>query len=222
MRINPSENESVPSRLQNVQTNESMMQIKGKVIKYWHFVLGYMKNPVDVFQQGKNEFGNGMITAILFAVIAGVCQFAIQTNKDVSFLTVVSETALFLIIGVAIASTSLFVINKLFSAELSFKKMVGIYGTHMIASLILVCVTYILILVNFIAFGSALLVVLTSYTIFLLPLYILTRLLSEHATNIDPLYSYVSYIVMFSILYSIYLHIVTDRGVTIFFSNFLS
>lgn len=199
-----------------------MKRMKGKAIKYWNFVLGYMKNPVNVFQQDQNEFGNGVMTTILFAVIAGICQFAIQTQEGASFLTVVSETALFLMIGVAIASTSLFVINKLFSAELSIKAIIGIYGTHMIASLILVCITYILILVNFTAFGSMLLIVLTTYTIFLLPLYILSKLLSQHATNMDPLYSYISYIVMFAILYSIYLHAVTDQGISIFFSNFFS
>jgi hypothetical protein len=210
------ENKRSRVRQSRERPNMGVEKVKGTLIAYRKYFTHYFKKPVDVFLQNENEYLNGVITIVIFALLTGISYFGLRDSFDSiesSFFQVVSETFLFIVVSTFIALLSLYVINKLFGPELELQNIIGIYGTHLFPIIVLVLLSNVFILMNLIVFGNVLLVVAVLYAIFILPLYLLTKLLAQQATNIDPHYSFISYIIVFSILFSAYLLLATDLNI---------
>ena len=128
-----------------------------------------------------------------------------EASYEPSFTSVIGSSLLFVFISTAIIIGSLFLTIKFLGSEHSFKSITGIYGTHLIPSTFLVLISFILLLLKAYTYSNFLLSFALLFSFFIIPLYILIKLLTKEEGGIDPLYCVLAYIVIFGIAFSIYL-----------------
>ncbi|WP_148085383.1 hypothetical protein [Filibacter tadaridae] len=210
-----SENQQIEMRTSRVQPNENVEKVKGSLQAYWNYLLRYLKKPTEAFRRAEGEFIFDVVTLALFALFIGIVNYALKSSHDsatLSFVSIVSDTFFFIAFGMLIVLISLYLINKFLGAELTLKTLTGIYGTQLIPLLALSLLTFVLILIKSVVIGNVLLLAIVLYAIFVLPLYLLTRLLATTSSNLDPHYSFISYLILFTLLFSFYLRVILDKG----------
>lgn len=202
------------SRKYNQQPNEHIERIKNASKKYWNYFLNYLKKPSLALKQGEKEFLNGILNIAIMAFIIGLVLFTflksvtssfLEASYELSFTAVMGSSLLYVFISTVIIIASLFLTIKYLGSEHSFKSIAGIYGTHLIPSTVLVFISFILLLLKAYTYSNFLLSFALLFAFFIIPLYILIKLLTKEEAVIDPLYCVLAYIVMFGIAYSIYL-----------------
>lgn len=198
----------------SLQSNKYIERVKIASKMYWNYFLNYLKHPSLVLKQGEKEFSNGIINIVIMAFFVGLILFTfmkrvpfpfLDTSYEPSFSSVMGSSLLFVIISTAIIIGSLFLTIKFLGSEHSFKSIAGIYGTHLISSTFLVLIAFILLLLKAYTYSNFLLSFALLIAFFIIPLYILIKLLTKEEGVIDPLYCVITYIVIFGIAFSIYL-----------------
>ena len=198
----------------DLQSPKYIERVKSASEMYWDYFLNYLKHPSLAFKQGEKEFLKGLINIVTLAFIIGLFLFtfikdvtssSLEALSEPSFASVIGSTLLFVFISTAIIIASLFLTIKFLGSEHSFKSIAGIYGTLLIPSTFLVLISYILLLVKAYTYSNFLLSFALLFAFFIIPLYILIKLLAKEEEVIDPLYCVVAYIVVFGIAFSVYL-----------------
>lgn len=196
-----------------LQSNEYVNRVKVASIMYWNYFLNYLKHPSLALKQGEKEFSNGIINIGVMAFFVGLLLFTsmkrlplpvLVASYELSFTSVIGSSLLFVFISTVIIIASLFLTIKYLGSEHSFKSIAGIYGTHLIPSTFLVLISFILLLLKAYTYSDLLLSIALLFAFFVVPLYILIKLLTKEEAGIDPLYCVIAYIVVFGIAYSIY------------------
>ncbi|WP_186672571.1 hypothetical protein [Sporosarcina sp. BP05] len=176
--------------------------------------MNYLKHPSLVLKQGEKEFSNGIINIGIMAFFMGLILFTFmkrapfpfhEASYEPSFISVVGGCLLFVVISTVIIVGSLYLTTKFLGPEQSFKSFIGIYGTHLIPSTFLVLIAFILLLLKAYTYSNFLLSFALLFSFFVIPLYILIKLLTQEVGGIDPLYCVIAYIVTFGIAFTIYL-----------------
>lgn len=121
-----------------------------------------------------------------------------------------SNSLLLILFITALVIGSLLLTTKFLGPDQTFKNIVGIYSTHLIPSTFLVVIALVLILLKAYVFGNLLLSFALIIAFFIVPLYILIKLLPQEESALDPLYCVIVYIVIFGIAFSIFLSVVGD------------
>jgi len=198
----------------NQQPNEYIERVKNASKTYWNYFLNYLRQPSLALKQGEKEFLNGILNIVTMAFILGLFLFTsmkrvpssfFEASYEPSFTSVIGSSLLFVFISTAIIIASLFLTIKFLGSEHSFKSIAGIYGTHLIPSTFLVLISFILLLLKAYTYSNFLLSFALLFAFFIIPLYILIKLLTKEEDGIDPLYCVLAYIVIFGIAFSIYL-----------------
>ncbi|MBO0589710.1 hypothetical protein [Sporosarcina sp. E16_8] len=199
-----------------LQSTKYIEKVKDASNKYWNYFLNYLKHPSLALKQGEKEFSNGLITSVIMAFIIGLVLFTfmkrvpspfLDASYELSFTSVIGSSLLFVFISTVIIIASLFLTIKYLGSEHSFKSIAGIYGTQLIPSTFLVLISFILLLLKAYTYSNFLLSFALLLAFFVVPLYILIKLLTKEEAGIDPLYCVIAYIVVFGIAFSIYLYL---------------
>ena len=198
----------------SLQSNEYIKRVKIASKMYWNYFLNYLRHPSLALKQGEKEFSNGIINIGTMAFFIGLLLFTfmkrvplpfLEASYEPSFISVIGSSLLFVFISTVIIVGSLFLTIKFLGPEHSFKSIIGIYGTHLIPSTFLVLISFILLLLKAYTYSNFLLSFALLFSFFIIPLYILIKLLTQEEGGIDPLYCVIAYIVTFGIAFSIYL-----------------
>jgi hypothetical protein len=209
----------------DTQSNEHFEKIKAAAKMYWRYFLTYLKQPSAVLKLGEKEFLHGIITIILMAVFVGLFLFKrvtlsfLDSSYELSFFAVMGSSLLFVFISTAIVIASLFLTTKFLGTDQSFKRIAGIYGTQLIPSTFLVVLALFLLFLKAYAYSNFLLSFALLFAFFIIPLYILIKLLTQEEALIDPLYCVIAYVVIFGIAFSLYLILLGDSLMGIFVSH---
>lgn len=201
------------------QPNPMLEQFKGTVEDYGRYFLKYAKNPSAVFRNPQEEFFNGLTTFLLLVFVAGISYFSLEPAGE-TFVPFLGQTLLYFVVHAAIIIISLYTVSRFFGPELSIKKFIAIYGTHLIPAAVIGVLALLLIQLDFAAYGIVLLALsATYYTLFILPLYLIVKLLSTRTSLIDPLYAYLSYIAMAGILHTFFIKFAVEKDLALFIQS---
>ena len=214
----------------NVKSSIQIEKVKEQSKMYGSYFMHFVKQPSSIFVRGEREFTNGIISIILVSILVALTLYTFVNNfaratlgnfgdlfmnnySGPSFMSVFGSTFLFTLASIALVIASLFAISKLFGPAKSFKEIVSIVGAHLTPVIIVGVVALLLILLKSNTYGSVLLSVVIIFTVFVLPLYLISALISKQPRGVDPLYGYVLYIVLFSIVFSIFVSVLADSTV---------
>lgn len=217
--------ESIAPANETIKPNPHIENIKGKSKLYFNYFMQYLKTPSHVYNKGEEEFLNATISAILLAVLIGLSYFTIASSNPydiytTSFFSVFGNILIFSIASIGLVLFTLTLINHFFGPQHSFKIIVSLYGGHLPPVILLGLVSMLFMLLKLFTFGSITLVIIFAFAIFVLPLYLISLLLTHKSSNVDPLYGFVIYLVTISILFAVFMTILADSSVSNHLSNF--
>lgn len=215
--------ESVASRTRPAKPNVHIENIKSKTKIYSAYFIQQLKKPSHSHIHVESEFRSSLASIILFTALVAISLFLfskdLYMNNPPNFLSFFMESFLltFLIIGLVILST--FLISNFFGPQHSFKAIITFYGGQLSASIILVTASIFLMLVESFTYGNAILTICIVFSLFILPLYVMTFLLTKNHSGVDPLYGFILYIATFTILLILFVTIVGNSKITEYFNH---
>lgn len=214
-----------PTPVTSTGTNDSMDKVMETSKAYGAFFTQYLKQPSLIFSKATDEFKNGLISIAVVAVLLSLAFYHMikvdYYGMGSSFLSVAGNALFVIIIFIGIIVSILFVINKFFGENLTFKEITTIYGAHMSPVIILTGVTLLLVVARSLAFGSILLFITMSLITVIVPMYLISSLLTRQSKGTDPLYGFLIYIVSVGISFFIVFAIFVDSVVNQFFGFFM-
>ncbi len=213
-----------------VEPNQHVEKVKVTSKQYWNYYLQYLKKPGSIVEQPAGQFVNALITLGLFALFFSL---AIYKNLSValgpmgdyngffgssqsfmpSYFSILFSTVLTLGTIFILAAACVYLVNKFAGPDESFKRIVTIFGTLMVPSLALVIIAYVLLLISSMTFGNILLIASFSLAVSIMPLYLITALLKKATKPFDSYYAYLSYIVLFTVGFTIIITVFLDSTV---------
>ncbi|MFS0576587.1 hypothetical protein AB1K83_13195 [Sporosarcina sp. 179-K 3D1 HS] len=218
----------VPVNLEHVTATETIAQaqlepnvhvekLKAQSKMYGSYFMQQLKKPSRSFQEGQEEFTNALISIILFCVLtAGAIYTMIRSVVsgfvEVPFLSTIINNMAFTLVLIALALISLFTINKFFGSQLTLKSIASLYGAHLSLLLVTAAAAFLFMLMKSYTFGNVALALTVLLAIFILPLYLISTLLTQKPTGLDPLYGFFLYLVLFLILFAIFVTIMADSA----------
>src|SRR5690625_1049943 len=213
------------------QANESVEKIKEVSSAYGSFFTHYLKRPADSFNNSENQFINGLINLSIIGVFLAITMHRLISNlinevgygfvEGPSFFSTFFSIIITFAIVTAIIITILFVVNKIFGTLASFKEIVAIFGVHMTLVVAIAALALILSIVKANTFAFILIMITVMLVFSVIPLYIISYLLSKEPKNLDPLYGYLIYIVGVSITFAIVMSIFLDSTIGNFINDTL-
>lgn len=226
---NAPQNEYTVNTQQTVQPGEPNVhveKVKETSKQYWSYYLRYLKNPTAILQSG-HEFINGIISIVIFALLSSITVYTLVVQifkatmggfaelllEDVNWFSTIASSFFFTLLSMAIVVVSMFLITKFFGPDFSFKTIITHYGALLNGAIVVLVAGLLLILVKAFVFASILIIAASAIATLVVPLYLMGRYLTQRATTIDPFYSYILYIVVFSILTAIVGGIIMDSTI---------
>lgn len=208
-----------------IESNPHIENIKDKSKLYFNYFIKYLKNPSHIYQKDENEFINGIISIVLLATLIGFSFFTLVHNNaydiyNTSFFSIFGSLFMFSIISIGLVLLTLLLINNFFGPQHSFKSIISLYGGHLSPVILLGVVSLLLLFLKSFTFGSIILIIAFLFSVFILPLYLISFLLTKKSNSADPFYGFIIYIMTFSILLSIFTIILADSTISNYLSDF--
>ncbi|MFD1031896.1 zinc ribbon domain-containing protein [Metaplanococcus flavidus] len=211
---------SAPVYQAPTEPNQHVEKVKATSKQYWNYFLQYVKNPGSIVEQQAGQMVNALITLGIFALIFSLAIYknlstALQpfnemggffgTSESImpSYFSVLFTTVFSLGVIFALAAACVYLVNKFAGPDASFASVVTMFGTLTVPSVVLVVAAYLLLLIESLVFGNILLLISLSLTVSMMPMYLITVLLKKSSKAIDSFYAYLSYIVLFSVSFTI-------------------
>lgn len=202
-----------------MQQNAHVEKVKETSKVYWSYYLQYLKSPSRIFANQEREFVNSLISIGLFAVLVALAAYNAAPRTGLSgvfrelgpsFPTILVSTVISMGIFLGVVTLAMFLINKFFGPDYSYRSIISTYGAHMAPVLLLTAVSLLLLILKSYVAGNVLLMIALCINFVILPLYIIAKLLNRQSRIIDPLYGFLSYMILVGILFSIVFAILAD------------
>lgn len=224
----------VPSA--HTPTNDSFEKVKDASAAYWTYFVDFLKQPSLTFSKRPKEAQNGVISIVLAILFFSVTLYNIIKAplydipagfstyiEGPSFFSVVGNSLFSLAMIIAIIISILFLINKFFGdGQLTFVDMTSIYGAHMTPFIVFNIAILLLAVINSLTYATVLLSLSFLLITFIVPLYLISHLLTKQSSVIDPFYGYITYIVASGIAFYVITSIFVDTIINQFLGNFFS
>lgn len=200
-------------------TNDSLERVKETSRAYGGFFMNYVKHPSQVFTKKSSELTNGLISIGIMVVIT-LLTFNILIKNQLggfsgygpSFMSIFFNGLFGMAIVLGIVITLLFLINKLFGTDSTYKDVVSIFGAHMTPVIVVSALAFLLAIFKSNTFAAFLLFLVLMLIVSIVPLYLISSLLTRRPKGIDPLYGYLLYILAFIITFMIVMSIMIDSA----------
>ena len=205
------------------EPNMYIENTKQKSKLYFKYFMQHLKEPSLAKNQGEIQYSNGLISICLLAILIGLSFFtAIGTAVFYapSFFSIFIGILFFSLASMALVVVTLWLINNFFGPQYSFKSIISLYGGHLSPVLLVGVASLLLMLLKSYTFGSLSLILVFIFSISLLPLYLISVLLTKKSSSVDPLYGYVIYIAAFSIFFMIFTVILADSTIGSLLNDF--
>ncbi|MFC5604264.1 hypothetical protein [Sporosarcina koreensis] len=212
----------VDATVVNAESNVHLENVGNLTKEYWSYFVQHLKHPSLSLTTKNDEFRNGFISLLLYAIIFGLSFFtalkgmaleSIGADGSPSFSSVFLNVAGFVAICIAIISFGLFIIGKNFGPAYPFKQTLTLYGAHSLPAIVIVAVALFLLLMKSYWYGIFLLILSFIYILMLSPGYVISVLLSKKPKGIDPLHGYAAYTVFVIILFGLLFKLLVDSTV---------
>lgn len=189
--------------------NETLDRLKDESKEYWSYFTYYLKQPSQIFTNYESEFKNGMINLIIMVITLAFSTYFLFRNFIVSagmgyidsvpFFPIFGNTLLYIVLFIALVIAILFVVNKLFSSDYSFKSIVSIFNGHLSLAVVISVAALLLLLIKANFIGMILITLVIGLALTSMPVYVISSLLTKKSKAIDPFYGYLIYVVAIAI-----------------------
>ncbi|WP_404405058.1 hypothetical protein [Jeotgalibacillus malaysiensis] len=206
--------------------NPTIEKAKHTSRNYLNYIKTFIKNPSHIFNTGEQQFLNGLISLILFTVLFAAMPYLIvrQVASTVgffsfsefsginapSFFEVFIQAFFVIAIFLLIVTASLYVVNKGFGREDSFKSIISYYGTHLILPILLAAGSIITLFTSMYRLTTVLLGVSFLLALAMIPFYMISSLVTKKSKTTDPVFAVAIYIILSGIAMIFYADAVSE------------
>lgn len=225
----PLPNHQIPT-----EPNVHLDKVKETSKQYWTYFLQHLKKPSLIFNHAENSFINAIISIVILSLLVSL---SIYKNMSLvmqpfsgndfevgsmapSFIKLFVSSTLILSIILLLSISIIYIISKFFGPEVPFKNIISIIGTLTIPFILLNTVAYILLFIDSLVIGNAILSISILLCLFVMPLYVISTLLSKQSKSLDALYAFLIYIVLFPIGLSIIISVFVDSTIGKYLTEF--
>lgn len=188
------------------EENDAVERVKDASNAYFAYFMNFLKK-ADHEEVEESDWLNGLITIIVTVLIFSFAHQKFMSDM-LSFGGLFGDSSLgfkhwantffFVLVSMGLAYLLIFLVKKFFSSlEMSFLKLLSIYGAYMIPVLPMSFLALLFALVGI----DKLAIFLVYFTLFsmilLVPLFIVTHILFNHSKGLAAFYAYLLYIVGF-------------------------
>jgi hypothetical protein len=192
------------------QTTDYAEKLSALFKGYGQYFWKHLKQPGEVFTYGKKEFANAMGTIGMLSVFVGLAIFICMREIESPSLSMIGSAMAYVLVTTLIVVGSLYVTTMFLGPEQSIKNLISLYGTHLIPSTALVVIAFLFLLLKINILGNLLLLFALLFALFIVPLYIVVKLLSLDVVTLDPLYSVAVYLIISGVISYISLAVFGD------------
>ena len=213
--------------------SETMEKVKDTTKMYSTYFMKHLKRPSLIFSSREESFKYGLTNIVITTVLIALIFYMLINNfvqstfgyydgmgigdaltnsyaVGPSFLSVFSYTIIFALISIAIVVFILFLINHLFGTAYSIKEIVSIYGAHLTSVIVLGLVAFLLVILKSNIVGGYIWLLVISLVLSIIPVYLISSLLTRRSKSIDPVYGYLLYLISVGIAFIIIFSIIID------------
>lgn len=213
----------IATRAQSNKPNIHLENLKRRLKNYSAYFIQKLKKPSHTYNHGETEFTSSFVSIILFIVLLTISSFIFTRNlywsNPPSFLSFFMEALLLTFFMILIVIVSLFLINNFFGPQHSFKTIICYFGAQLSPLIIGVAISMLLMLVKSFTYGNIFLSICIIFGLFILPLHVISIILSKKESFADPLYGFILYIVTFTILFILFISIVGVSTISGYFDH---
>lgn len=209
--------------------NLHVEKVKETSKQYWTYFLEYLKKPSAILESYDKNFVNALITFAIFSLLTALSindiigyfigpvdefgsMFAQESFKP-SFVKILLYAVIALGVVFALSIGSLYAISKFFGPQTQFKPLVSMFGTYLIPMSLVMLAAFLLLLIDSRGIGSTLFGLGLLFSIFIMPLFLVTTLVNQNSRQIDSFYAFIAYAVLFAIGLSIILSVFVDSTI---------
>lgn len=210
-------------------------KVKNTSKQYWSYFLEHLKNPSSILKNPEKNLVNAIITLAIFALLTALGiydfmsyfmapinefgSFLEQESLMPSFFQILFYTIISLAVVFALSIVSIFLVTKFFGPPTQFKPLITMLGTYLVPVTVVMLAAYFLLLMESRTFGSSLFILGISFSVYVLPLFLVITLVNQRPHMIDSFYAFIGYIILFTVLLSIVLSIFVDSTLNELFSE---
>ncbi|WP_019413918.1 zinc ribbon domain-containing protein [Paenisporosarcina sp. TG20] len=226
----PLQNHQIPT-----EPNAQLEKVKETSKQYWSYFLQHLKKPSIIFNHAEANFINAIISVVILSLLvslsiyknmslvmqpfSGDATFEVESIAP-SFIKLFISSTLILSIILLLSISIIYILSKFFGPEVPFKNITSIIGTFTIPFILLNIVAYILLFIDSLVIGNAILSISILLCLFVMPLYVISTLLSKQSKSLDALYAFLIYIVLFPIGLSIIISVFVDSTIGKYLTEF--
>ena len=210
-----------------VEPNVHIEKLKTQSKMYGAYFVEHLKKPSLIHNRGETAFSNGLVNILLLGILIACSLYTftrgLSESMNPGFFSFFGGMLIFTLATMGIALLALVLITTFFGPpqSQSFKAMVGLYGAHLTPLLIGAVVSLLLMFVNSLLYGNLVLGIVFMLSVFLLPLYLISFLLTQKPANLDPLYGFLLYIATFTVLFTLLMTILADSMISDYLTGLL-
>lgn len=198
------------------EINPSVEKVKDTSRAYGTYFMKHLKRPGQIFGTGEREFKNAIISSVLVTLLISLAMYMMMNNQpfaEIPFASVVFGTMILLLVLLFVTYTVLFMINKMYGTQATFKEIASIYGAHLSPAIGIAALAFILVLIKSFNIGGVLIFVAIGMMLTTIPLFLISNLLTRKSRAIDAFYGYLIYLIAIGIAYVIIITIFGDTMV---------
>lgn len=187
--------------VQTGQSSESFDRVVETSKEFGSFFQRFLKTPSLALSSERHQLTHSVINLVLLALLFTLTMFRVtKVLIDFSFFNHGSfafYSFVAIVLAMLVVIVVLFGLNKFFGDEsVTFEKVVSIYGVFMVPAVIVMALALILALIKSIKFAIYLLIFSFLLAVFIIPAFIATYYVVKFPKNIDPLYSFLIFVVV--------------------------
>ena len=215
--------EKTNRRTSSPTTNVHIENTKKKIKEYKSYFIQQLKKPSLTYTRGDAELTRSLISIILFTALLTTSFFLYNSylykGNSPKFIPFFIELFLLVILMMSIVILSLYLINSFFGTQHTVRTLISFYGGQLSPLIISAAFSLLLMLTNSYNYGNILLTISLLLAIFIQPLYIISFTLTKNRTTVDPLYGFLLYLILFTILFVLLLTVVGNSTGAGYFNN---
>lgn len=215
--------------------NLHVEKVKETSKQYWGYFLEHIKRPSAIFTDHNKNFVNALITFGIFALIIALgindlisyfiapvddlSNLFVQESLKPSFIQILIYSVISLAVVFALSLGALYAVAKFAGPQTPFKTLATMFGTYLLPASMVLFAAYLLLLIDSRGIGTSLFLMGILFSVFVMPLFIITSLVAQKSRQIDSFYAFIAYIALFTVGLSIVLSVLVDSTLNDFLSQ---
>lgn len=208
----------------SLQNSEQLENIKKHSKMYATYFIEQLKTPT-VHYQVNTAWKNSLANIVLYIILTAISVYFLirsmvggffggfDSYAAPSFIKIMFYFSIFIVLLISINMLAVFITSKLFSEEIGFAKVVHKIGNYYTLPIIFSVLGIVLVIIKSFTYSTLIINIGFIMAIFIIPFFVMVKLLSNKSKGIDSFYALLFYLVVTGVLSYIVFSFIIDSAI---------